>query len=120
LDVDKLVVAKFRKLDWESGDKGTSDIRHGDARMSKAIIAKVQGIDELPEELAVSVPVYQQTGERQEYIVNCNVEIDAVNRQFQLVPVPDELERVLDLAQASIRERLDAELKDVPVYYGKP
>lgn len=120
LGVDPLIIAKFRKLDWEAGDKGTSDVRHGDTRLAKSVIAKVQGIEELPEELVISVPVYQQTGERDLYDVRCDIEIDARNQQFQLVPKPDELERVLDLAQASIRERLSDELKGVDVYYGRP
>jgi hypothetical protein len=123
LGLDNLVVvSKFRKLDWAVGNEGQSEVRHGADRLGKSITAKVQGIDELPEELDVPVPVYQQTGEREEYVVRCAIEIDAVNQRFQLVPLPDELERVMDLAQDSIGKRLAGGLDEckVPVYYGVP
>lgn len=127
LGLDNLkIVSKFRKLDWSMSNDGSGDIQHGNNKVGKSVLAKVQGIDELPEELAVEVPVYQQTGERQAYVVKCAVEIDTVNQQFQLIPMPDELERVIDLAQASIHDRLVAALgevdgqKAIPVYYGKP
>jgi hypothetical protein len=112
------VVSKFRKLDWENGDKAAGRVQHGDMRLSKEVVAKVQGVDELPEEIRVPIPVYNQAGERQEYEMVCAVEIDTVNRAFQLIPLPDEIERVLDLAQDDIRKRLTGELETV--YYGEP
>jgi hypothetical protein len=121
------VVAKFRKLDWSNGAEANGDIQHGSAKLGKSIAAKVQGIDALPDELPVEVPVYQQTGERQAYIVQCLIEIDTLNQRFQLIPKADELERVVDLAQAGIHERLNVALNsdaatdaNVPVYYGTP
>lgn len=120
LGLNQSIVNKFRKLDWENGDKSAGEVRHGDTRLAKTVVAKVQGIDDLPNELAIEVPVYQQQDERHEYIVNCAVEIDAVNRMFQLIPLPDELERVVDVAQASIRSRIQEGCSTIPVYYGKP
>ena len=120
------VVAKFRRLNWSVANDGTSDLQHGADKMGKAIAARVQGVDELPDALDVEVPVYQQTGERQVYKVKCAIEIDTLNQQLQLVPLPDELERVMDLAQASIHDRLIVALgpiddqKVIPVYYGTP
>ena len=126
LGMDNLkVVAQFRKLDFAFGNEGSGEVRHGSDRLGKTITAKVAGVDELPDELDLPVPVYQQTGERQEYIVRCAIEIDTVNQKFQLVPLPDELERVSDLAQASIHDRLTAALgaidgqPAIPVYYGE-
>ena len=113
------IVSKFRKLNWENGDKGTATSKHGDNRLSREVIARVQGVEDLPDEIRVLVPVYQQAGERQEHEVLCAVEIDEVNRQFQLLPLPDEMARVVDLHQADIRSRIDAELNS-PVYFGEP
>lgn len=127
LGLDNLkIVAQFRRLDWSAGAQGVSEVQHGMDKMGKSILAKVQGIDELPDQLDVSVPVYQQSGERTEYVVRCAIEIDTQNQRFQLVPLPDELERVLDLAQAAIHQRLTASLSAadgqnaIPVYYGEP
>lgn len=119
LGLEATMVNKFRKLDWENGDKARGSVQHSDLRLSKEVVAKVQGIEELPEEIPVPVPVYQQPGEREEYFVQCAVEIDAVNRQFQLLPLPDEIERVIACHQADIRSRLDAELS-CPIYCGRP
>lgn len=114
------VVAQFRKLQWEAGSTLNSQINRGDARLGKNIIEKVEGVDELPEELDVPAPVYAQTGEREQYNVRCGIEIDTRDQRFQLIPLPDELPRVMDLAQASIHQRLCAALEDsgIPIYYG--
>lgn len=118
------VVSRFRKLQWQNSADASSHISHGDARLGKNITEKVQGVDELPEELDIPIPVYAQSGERDEYIVRCGIEIDARNQCFQLIPLPDELIRILDLSQASIRERLESALArgdvQVPIYYGSP
>ena len=115
------VVSKFRKIQWASGSESEGNIQHGSDRVGKSVLAKVQNIDDLPDELNVSIPVYQQAGERDEYIVKCLIEIDTVNQLFQLVPRPDELERVVDLAQDGIRNRLTAALGTAfPIYYGQP
>jgi hypothetical protein len=120
------VVSKFRKLDWSASNDGSGEVQHGSTKLAKSVVAKVLGIDELPDELNVEVPVYQQTGERQTYAVKCAIEIDTVNQRLQLVPLPDELQRVVDLAQASIHSRLTAACSEttdadvIPVYYGKP
>jgi len=123
--VDPLIVMKFRKLDWDQKTEGSGEVRHGRERLGNAIMAQVQGIEELPEDLDISAPVYQQPGERREYLVRCAVEIDVVNRRFALRPVADEIERVIDLAQADIGCRLESLLHDgqgpdVPIYYGHP
>lgn len=114
-----LVVAQFRKLQWEAGATINAQVNRGDARLGKNIIEKVEGVDQLPEELNVPSPVYAQSGERDEYLVRCGIEIDATNQVFQLIPLPDELPRVMDLAQASIHTRLEGAL-ECPVYYGVP
>lgn len=123
------IVAKFRKLDWKVADDSTGNVQHGKDRMGKAIQAEVQGVDELPEEISVSVPVYQEAGERQEYVVRCAVEIDPINQLFFLIPLPEEIQKAIDNAQADIERRLlDGLLVEgmvespatIPVYYGTP
>jgi hypothetical protein len=126
LGIEPLVIKQFRRIDWENGDQGTAEVNHGNMRVGKSIVAKVQGIDELPDELRVPVPVYQQVGERHEYLVRCYIEIDPANHTFEFGPMPDELEQLVDSAQASIRERLETGLsreggeQEIPVYYGAP
>lgn len=122
LGMDATTVGKFRKLDWMQDGKTQADLQHGADRLGKEINARVSGTDQLPEKLEIMVPVFQQTGERAEYKIRCAIEIDTMNQQLQLVPMPDELERVMDLAQADIHKRLSEGLaeKKIPVYYGAP
>jgi len=121
LGLDNLtIVSKFRKLQWQSGADSEGNLQHGNDKVGKTVVSKVQAVDELPDEIKIEVPVYQQAGERQEYICRCAIEIDTVNQMFQLIPMPDELERIQDLAQASIEERLGEITATIPVYYGKP
>ncbi len=47
--------------------------------------------------MMIATPIYQQSGERQEHSLRYAIEIDAVNRRFQLCPFPDELEYAIDL-----------------------
>jgi len=120
LGLDNLkVIAPFRRLQWETGAKVDSQVNRGDARIGKSIIETVEGVDQLPDEIDVPTPVYSESGEREEYLVRCGIEIDAANQRFQLVPLPDELARIVDLAQASIRRRLESSLQ-CPIYYGNP
>ena len=120
LGLDNLkVVAPFRRLQWETGAKVDSQVNRGDAKIGKSIVEKVEGVDQLPDEIDVPTPVYSESGEREEYLVRCGIEIDAANQRFQLVPLPDELARIVDLAHASIRRRLESSLQ-CPIYYGNP
>ena len=121
------VVAQFRRLDFSFDKQGSGTIGHGSDRVGKTILAEVRGVADLPEWLDVSVPVYQQTGERDEYIVRCLLEIDAINERFYLIPQQDALQEALDKAQESIYVRLEEGLKSInkesvviPIYYGTP
>lgn len=75
---------------------------------------------ELPEEVTLSVPVYKTEGERARYPVRCSVEVDPAEGTFRLLPLPDELERVYNLALDNLEERLASGLNEVPYYRGKP
>ena len=126
LGIDAATVQQFRKLDWKNGDNGSSEVNPHNMKVSKSILAEVNGVKDIPEELTVPTPVYSQCGERTEYNVQCYIEIDAVNQVFGFGPLPDELTKIIDLAQADIRGRLDKALaangdrEAIPVYYGAP
>lgn len=122
LDLDNTkVVSQFRGLDWSQAGGATGEVVHGQDRMGKTIMAKVEGVDQLPDELTVELPVYKNCGERDLYRVRCAIEIDTQNTSLGLFPVADEIERITDLAQASIHTRLESLVNEkVAVYYGTP
>jgi len=114
-------VARFRKLAWTAGDKLTSDRRHAKESLDQSMMAEVSGVDGLPEEIEVRVPVYREEGERGVVVIHCAVDVDAVEKTLELMPLPGELEGAFQDAQRDIRQRLDKELSSLMgVYYGAP
>jgi len=124
IGADPLLIDKFRRLDWSHSTEGRAEVRHGKESLGKDIEAKVQGVDELPEEIIVEIPLYTQQGERDEYAIRLGIDIDAVNQNFRVSPLPGELQSAIDSHQDSIRSRLGLELAGaevpVPIYYGSP
>jgi hypothetical protein len=110
-----------RKVRFENGEKVSGEVRSQRESLGREIISKVESDTELPEEVTLTAPVYKTAGERDSYPVRCSVEVDPMQGKFRLLPLPDELERVRDLAVAYIGERLGVGLPEtVPAYRGKP
>lgn len=116
------LVDQFRRLDWKASSENQSTIGHGKESLGKSIQAEVQGVEKLPDELDVRVPVFSNPGVDEKYCVACAIEIDTRNQRLCLVPLPCELEKAAGLAQEDIHERLAAAMDeiDVPVYFGAP
>ena len=81
-------------------------------------------MDELPDELAVEISVYDNLPEGERVFVLCAVEIDFANQRFSLVPLPGELQAAIRITHALIHrelcDRLAARDLEVPVFYGRP
>lgn len=109
------------RLRFENGQTVTAENARGKESLGRSITSQVTGEKELPEEVTVGVPVYKTHGERDLYPVRCAVEPDALAGKIQLIPFPDEIERVRQLAVASVAARLRQNLNEtVPAYYGRP
>lgn len=120
LRVDPTIVGKFRRLDWSQGTTASQEAMHGRDRLGKQIQAEVRGIDELPEEIVVRVPLYREPAEDTLYDVLVLVEIDTTNNRLALIPAPGELDHVVQTHQMGIRQRLEDGLSDTPAFYGSP
>ena len=120
------VLGRFRRLDWDKTDRQTDRAEHGRESLGRDITARVEGVEEIPEELTVSVPLYDNAGERDPYEIRLGVDLDPVNRGVRLVPMPGELQRVSDTHQATIAYRLaalslaDNKVGDFAVFFGAP
>lgn len=126
LGVDKFHVQKFRKLDWETIIRAKGEVDRGRDRLGKEIASQVSGVDDVPEELQVTVPVYRNPGEMEPHTVGCLIELNAANNTIQLVPKPGEVDLAVNAHLAGLRQRLEeglAELegdRQIPIYYGTP
>lgn len=112
---------RVRRVKFEAGQATTADVQRNRESLGREITSKVDTVAELPEEVTLLVPVYKTQGETDRLPLRCAVEVDPARGAFQLLPLPDEIERVQHLAVASIRDRLSELLPEaVPFYFGRP
>lgn len=125
LGVDPVLVNKFSKLDFSTAAKTTREAAHTQDRMGKIISQEVTGEADIPEELVISTPLYQETGEQDIYDLSCVIDIDFANSRLSIEPKPDEIEAAERAHQYSLRQRIDKDLTtrpttgpEVVVYHG--
>lgn len=114
---DSNLLSRVRNLKWRSGSDSEGSIQHGKSSMSRAIQAEVMGTDTIPEEIALSVPVWANWQHRA--VVRCAIEIDAASQMFSLTPYPLSIQNAKDEALDSLAE-LFSEDGMPPAYLGKP
>lgn len=116
-----ILLNQVRKIKFDNGTVTSGHLARDRESLGREINSRVESDGEIPETVTLEVPVYKSLGERCTYSLACAVEVDPGNMTFQLIPLPDEIERVQQLAVESIGERLHAGLdKAVPAYYGRP
>jgi|GEM_PF-5313970 len=116
-----VLLERVRKVRFENGSAVSGSVERGRESFGREILSKVETGGELPEEVVLQVPVFKTLGESATYPIRCAVEVDPSMGEFQLIPLPDEIERVFHLAMDSIRSRLEEHLPaTVPCYYGTP
>lgn len=123
LAVPETWIGQFRRLDWSAGNDAVTETRRGADRLGAAIRAEVNGIDKLPEELTLQIPLYRTDGARLTYPIRCLIEIDADPnaRSLTLATFPGELQNAIDTSQHDIDKMLDEAFNGVvPVFYGAP
>lgn len=110
-----------KALDFSSTGTVTGRVDRNAESFGRSIGHAVQSERPIPEFVELEAPVYKTSGEAARYACRCAVEVDFDMQAFQLIPLPDEVERVEQAAMASVRDRLAAGLDaPVPAYYGKP
>lgn len=115
-----VLLEKVRRVEFENGMITSGRVTRQQESLGKQITSTLKS-DELPEEVILQVPVYSTFGETDRLAIRCAVEVDSQIGQFQLIPMPDELVRVQQVAVQSIAQRLKEGLPQVvPAYYGTP
>lgn len=118
--VDALVSA-LRRADFTRKGTRTASVDHAKESIGSRIEAEVQGLDKLPEDFAVSTPIYTNPGLRQFVVdVRCGITIDFASERVEIRTLADELQRALDFVQESISDALREALPNVPIFHGKP
>lgn len=116
-----VLLEKVRKLRWENSSATTGAVGRQAESLGREINNRVDSAEPIPEEVVLQVPVYRTPGETRRWPLRCTVDADPALGRLQLLPLPDEIERVLALATEDIGARLREGLNDsIPCYLGRP
>lgn len=115
------LLTAVRSIKFKQSAEGHSNIQHGNESMGRIIENEVTGAGNLPEELHVTLPLYDNPGERgKQYVIDLDLEIIAADSKFRLKPLPDSLEAAQASALESIRNEVTEQLDGVRIFYGTP
>jgi hypothetical protein len=114
-----VLLNRVRKL--TIGQKTTTEVNRRGESFGHEINALAGKDTDPPDEVDLVLPVYKTLGEQTPVYVACTVDVEvAMLKPFRLIPKPDEVERVLQVAVGSIGERLRAGLPEgVACYHGR-
>lgn len=111
-----VLLNRIRRMTWTN--TATADRQSAKESMGRSIEAMAgTSAESVPEEVTLSVYVFDNPGERARYSIRCAVEVLPEDQSFRLLPFPGETSRVLNLAVQSFGERL-AVAKANPSYFG--
>jgi hypothetical protein len=114
-----VLLNRVRKL--VIGQKTTTEVNRRGESFGHEINALAGKDTDPPDEVDLVLPVYKTPGEQTPVYVACTVDVEVAQpKPFRLIPKPDEVERVLQLAVGRIGERLRAGLPEgVSCYHGR-
>jgi hypothetical protein len=117
LGVDNGLIPLLRKLNFAASDGAAAEIQHGRESVARSINASIMGVNAIPEELVLRVPVF----ENHPFIapVNCAIEIFPDERMFKLTPFPLQVRKAMQAALDDVENGLEGD-ELPPVYRGKP
>jgi hypothetical protein len=117
-DADPAVVVPWRKLNFTNGSTVSRETYHDKDRLGREIQSQASGMGDLPETIALSVPIFREMGERDPVTVVSKVEIDAAAGRIAMVPNELQLAAAEEFHLVEIKRRIAEELSNVPVYLG--
>ena len=118
-ECDPALVAPWRKLSWTSSASAVGEVERRSDRLGREINSQVSGAADLPETVPLTVPVFREKGQREQYTVVCKVEIDAPANRLGLLVKDSELSAIEESHLDGILSQLREQLTGVPCYLGQ-
>lgn len=109
------LLAKIRKLKFDNEGNVTTNIQHGNEAISKSLLTKISGVEEIPEEFLLQLKVYENY--TQNVTIRIALELISEKGRFELIPFPGQLEQAQRETLGWIRD-LFKETK-VPAFIGQ-
>lgn len=104
---DNRLLALIREIKWAIDTGGGNSVQHGRESMGKQIVATVQGVDAIPEETSITIPVFDNHTFRAK--IDVAIDINVRNQTFALIPFPQELHNAMESALDDILIQFSAE-----------
>jgi hypothetical protein len=121
LTVDSRLLGLVRNIKFAHNDTGAAEVQHGRESMGREITQSVLGLDVMPEEVDLFVPVFDVPDAQARQKIRCALDVVVSDRTFRLVPLPLECSNARAAALGQIIDRLKDTLgEQVPIYFGAP
>lgn len=91
---DSSILNNFRNIQWSASENGGSDIQHGRESLGRQITASVQGIQTIPEEITLTIPLFENHGFLSS--IECAIDISVESRSFAITPFPQQLHHAME------------------------
>lgn len=117
LDSESSLLALVRNLKFNRTADGTAELKHARESLGRSITATIEGQTAVPEEVTLSVPVFENYPSSQRIV--CAIEVFTQEEKFKLTPYPMEVRFAMDRTLHAIAESLMGD--DMPpVFIGQP
>lgn len=120
------LIAKVGKIDVKKTQETVGEIAKGKVSLDRSMLATASGIDDLPDELILSVPLFERPADLSDRRADVRVafELDPERERYVLDVMPGEIARADAQADAvlaaAIGKALDQAKARAPVYFGTP
>jgi hypothetical protein len=104
------IISKVKLVQNSQGD---SELTHGRASLGKSIEAQVTGAGTLPEYFQLQVPIFTNPAfASAQYAIECALEPDPSTGTFQVIPIPNRIEKAIAAGEQRIGIMIGEALKD--------
>jgi hypothetical protein len=105
-----------RQVKFTSAGAMTGQVQQGKESIDRRLLAALTGSEAFPEEISVSVPVFENFNNPQRMM--CAVELMVQEQRFALTPYPMQMRAAMDQTLDTLGDLL--ETTGVPVFEGRP
>lgn len=117
------LLAVLRKVRFNLNQQTVGEVAHGKSSLGKTIEGEVYGTGAIPETITVNVPVYASPALLSiRADVKCLLNPDPATGNFQVIPIPGELENASQFAVAMVADMIARgfKVKGPRVLFGAP
>lgn len=122
-DAATMLIPKLRKVDFTRKSSGQKTTEHGRESFGQQVESIVQGVEDIDDQITITVPVFGNPGLSASTTVSvrCGIHIDTQQNGFQIKPLADELTNGMQAACDVVCQILRKGFAEkIPVLYGTP